>query len=102
MSSASIPPLCFFLGKVISINNLIPGISAYLVLLQDELKEVEVYENPMLYVEKIDYYEKIATFLDLLTNERERIETSAIEGIGTIGADENGKKNRKAHKRANS
>lgn len=66
------------------------------------MQEVEVYENPMLYVEKIDYYEKIATFLDILTNERERIKESEKEGISITGADENGKKNRKVHKRANS
>lgn len=102
MSSASIPPLSFFLSKVIVIDNLIPGISAYLEIFQNEMKEVEVYENPMLYIEKIDYYEKIATFLDLLTNERERIKASANEGISITGADENGKKNRKVLKRANS
>lgn len=101
MSSASIPPLSFFLGKVIPIDNLIPGISSYLELLQNELQQVEVYENPMLYVEKIDYYEKIATFLDILTNERERIKESKKKGISIIGADENGTKVRKVHKKAN-
>lgn len=102
MSSASLPHLSFFLGTVIEIDNLIPGISSYLELLQKELQEVEVYENPMLYVEKIDYYEKIATFLDILTNERERIKESADESIGITGADENAKKNRKVHRPANS
>lgn len=94
MSSASIPPLSFFLSKVIHLNNLIPGISAYLELLQIELQEVEIYENPMLYVEKIDYYERIASFLDILTNERERTKEPANESKSNAGADENGEKNR--------
>lgn len=101
MSSATIPPLSFFLGKVIPIDNLIPGISSYLELLQNELQQVEVYENPMLYVEKIDYYEKIATFLQILTNERERIKESAKKSISITGADENGTKIRKVHKKSN-
>jgi len=94
MSSASIPPLPFFLSKVIHLNNLIAGISAYLELLQNELQEVEIYENPMLYVERIDYYEKIASFLQILTNERERNQKPANESDSVAGADENGEKNR--------
>lgn len=102
MSSASIPPLSFFLGKVIPIDNLISGISAYCEILHDELKTINIYETPMVYVEKSDYYEKISSFLEILQNERERTKESADESKSNAGADENAKKDRKVHKRANS
>ncbi len=94
MYLSSIPSLSFFLSKVTSVENLIPALSAYLELLQDELRQIEIYENPMLYVEKIDFYEHISTFLDLLQNERERIEKSEAEGKNIAGADENGSENK--------
>lgn len=98
MSSASIPPLSFFLGKVIPIDNLIAGISSYCEILQDELKAIDIYKTPMVYVEKSDYYEKISSFLEILQNERERTQKSANEGKSNAGADENAKTHREVHK----
>jgi hypothetical protein len=43
MSSASIPPLSFFLSKLIPVDNLISGISAYIEILQNELQDIDVY-----------------------------------------------------------
>lgn len=93
MSSAQIPPLNIFIGKVISLNYLIPCLYEYLELLGEEIKVLEVYENPMLYVEKLDYYEKISTFLQLLDDEREGIENPKNESKDFAGADENGEEN---------
>jgi hypothetical protein len=102
MSSASIPPLSFFLSKLIAVDNLISGISAYIEILQNELQDIDVYETPMLYIEKSDYYEKISTFLEILQNDSKRATESANESKGDAGAHADGKENRKVHKRANS
>ncbi|MCL5444429.1 hypothetical protein M3M44_09260, partial [Lactobacillus johnsonii] len=60
-------------------------------------QEIDIYEDPMGWVEKVDYRDTISSFLEILTNERERTKESANEGKSNAGADENGKTHRKVH-----
>ena len=94
MTPASLPHMSFFLERVIKIDNLIPGISAYLEILREKLSQVEVYENPMEYVEMIDYQEKISNFLDILIDERDRTKKAKNQSSSNARANENGKKKR--------
>lgn len=89
MNQASLPPLSFFLEKVIKLDNLIPGLNAYVELLHERISTLDPYEDPLLFIKEADYLEKISSFAEILIDERKRTKNTENESPGNSGPDAN-------------
>lgn len=87
MNQTPLPPLSFFLEKVINLDNLVPALVAYLELLEQRIKLISTYENPMLFIKEVDHYEQIFHFTQILIDERQRIKNAKDESAGDTRPD---------------
>jgi hypothetical protein len=93
----NLPPLLFFLSKILNEDNLIAGLTSYSQLADENLSEINPYDDPMRFVVVSDYKEKIDNFLAILVNERDRIKKAKKKSNRPTGTYGTGTKDEDLH-----